>query len=85
MQTYYLNNNGSRWINLNRERGKREKIPVKLGGITKQRTIQYWEACGNFAFPSIRIKGKNVAVYPNSDVECSYYMTYQEKYGEKIV
>ena len=40
----------------------------------------YWEQCGNFSFPSIRIKGKVVAIYPDCEVCCKYWTTYKLKF-----
>lgn len=64
---YYLNNSGTRCVSIDRD-GNRETIPVSLDGVTiTQRAVLYWEQCGNFAYPAIRVKGKALTVYP--DVE----------------
>jgi len=61
MNTYYLNNSGSRWVNMD-ARGNREKVRVFFPetGTIKSYSIRYFEAIGNFAVAYIRIKGKTV-------------------------
>ena len=80
-RTDYLNNTGSRAVSIDRN-GNRERLPVSFdGGVTiKDRAVLYWEQCGNFGFPCIRIKGKAVFVYPDSEVEPTYWTTYELKY-----
>lgn len=60
---YYLNNTGSR------RKTPGEKLMFDDGRAVKPRAIDFWQQCGNFAFPCIRVKGKRVAVYPNSEVK----------------
>ena len=65
---FYLNDTGHRAVCIDRN-GNRERLPVSLDGITvKARAVLYWEACGNFSFPVIRVRGKQVPVYPNTEV-----------------
>jgi hypothetical protein len=62
--TYYLNNNGSRWININN--GKKDKVMVcfpEKGNINgkwqiKEYTVAYYEAIGNFAVAYAKINNK---------------------------
>lgn len=59
---YYLNNSGSRGVRIDAD-GNRENITVNDGTTTKQRAVLYWETCGNYSFPVIRLHGKRVTVY----------------------
>lgn len=59
---YYLNNSGSRGVRIDAD-GRRETILVNDGTATKPRAVVYWEACGNYTFPVVRLKGKRVTVY----------------------
>jgi hypothetical protein len=76
-RTYYLNQSGTRAISIDGN-GNRETLPVILanGEAPKPRAVLYWEQCGNFAYPSIRVKGKAVAVYPDSDVAPTVWMPF---------
>jgi hypothetical protein len=79
---YYLNNSGSRWVTIDRS-GNRETLPVSLDGETvKPRAVLYWESCGNFAYPVIRVKGKAVTLYPDSEVTCTKWMPYSVLYPQ---
>lgn len=44
------------------------------------RAVMYWEQCGNFACPVVRIKGKATKLFPDSDVEAKMWMPYAVKY-----
>jgi hypothetical protein len=71
---YYLNQSGSRAVSIDGN-GNRETLPVSLDGETvKPRAVFYWEQCGNFSFPCIRVGGKAVAVFPDDTFEPSMYM-----------
>lgn len=60
---YYLNNNGSRWIIL-----PKEKITCNLpNGTQVQRTILIYESFGNFVACQISYKGKKAFYLPNSN------------------
>lgn len=79
-QTYYLNSTGTRCVSIDRD-GNRETLPVSLDGVTiKIRSIRYWEQCGNFAFPVIRVKGKETIVYPDSEVTPEKWLPFYVKY-----
>lgn len=55
--TYYLNNNGSRWVNFTN--GKKDQIVVRTpGGENHLRTVLYYESFGNFAVAAFSYKGK---------------------------
>jgi hypothetical protein len=59
--TYYLNNSGSRWVNLTN--GKKEKITLKTeSGKEITRTAIFFESFGNFASVCISYKGKKINV-----------------------
>ena len=63
--TYYLNNNGSRWINFTN--GKRDRLWFSTkSGKRIRRAVRYYEAFGNFATASISYKGKIVNVFVDS-------------------
>ena len=61
--TYYLNNNGSKWVIL--EDGKRIKVlvyPDKYNGLETMviRSVEYFESFGNFASACVSVKGKRI-------------------------
>lgn len=63
--THFLNNNGSRWVNLLDNGNERDRISVKVktspwGDTYRQKAVKYWEAIGNFAVPYVRtyVNGK---------------------------
>lgn len=63
--TYYLNNNGSRWVNYTN--GKKDKISLQTTtGKIITRTAIYYESFGNFATALISYKGKKISVFPDS-------------------
>lgn len=64
---YYLNNTGSRW------KTPGEKIMVDDGTKCRALAVEFWESCGNFARPIVRIRGKRESVVPHSDVRVSIY------------
>jgi hypothetical protein len=55
--TYYLNNLGSRWVTL-----PKEKVLVFHGaeGYCKMRTIEFYSSFGNFGVCHLRYKGKMI-------------------------
>lgn len=62
---YHINSIGSRSVSIDRE-GNRETLPVSLDGETvKPRAVRYWEMCGNFSYPVIRVKGKETTIFPD--------------------
>ena len=77
--TYYLNNNGSRWVHL-----PKEKVQVVFpDGHEELRTALYYESFGNFSSTCVSIKGKKIRLLPQMDgklhVEASitYFKTKQ--------
>jgi len=63
--TFYLNNNGSRWVNL--VNGKRDKITLKTeSGKEVTRTVIFYESFGNFSSCCISYKGKRINVLTDS-------------------
>lgn len=71
--TYYLNNSGSRWVNLDRF-GNKDKITLiardEAGKETEiLRTCQFWESFGNFAVCQISYKGKRIKVFADTILE----------------
>ena len=63
--TYYLNNNGSRWVHF--INGKKEKIKLKtISGKPIERTAIYYESFGNFSSVCISYKGKKINVLTDS-------------------
>ena len=84
---YYLNNSGTRGVRIDAE-GNRERLLVNDGEAVKERAVCFWEQCGNFSFPVVRLKGKQITVYPKSDVpndDGSFmeYLPYEVKYGKE--
>ncbi len=63
LKTYYLNNTGHRWVNIESESGRREMRNFKTtSGKTVQRRVIFYEAFGNFAVACISYKGKRIKV-----------------------
>jgi len=66
--TYYLNNNGSRWVHL--VEGKKDKITLLTkSGKEITRVVDFWESFGNFATARISYKGKRLNVFMNEVLE----------------
>ncbi|MDD5387674.1 MAG: hypothetical protein PHQ22_10815 [Sulfuricurvum sp.] len=66
--TLYLNNSGHRWINL--INGKRDKITLfTKNGKEITRTVNYWQAFGNFATANISYKNKRINVFADTILE----------------
>jgi S-adenosylmethionine hydrolase len=66
--TYYLNNYGSRWVNL--ENGKKTTITLETKSGNKiTRTVIYYEAFGNWATALISYKGKKISVFSDTILE----------------
>ena len=63
--TYYLNNNGSRWVVLINGKREQREFSTKTGAKVV-RTVNYYESFGNFATCNISYKGKKVNVFPDS-------------------
>jgi S-adenosylmethionine hydrolase len=60
--TYYLNNNGSKWVNYTK--GQKDKITLKTeSGKKIVRTVIYYESFGNFATALISYKSKKISVF----------------------
>lgn len=66
MNTYYINNSGTRCRSFNKD-GSPEKMTflTKLGKEVT-RVVLFWEAFGNFATCTICYKGKKISVFPDS-------------------
>jgi len=63
--TYYLNNSGSRWVNLTN--GQKDKITLKtVSGKDVTRTVIYYESFGNFGSALISYQGKKLKVLADS-------------------
>jgi arabinogalactan endo-1,4-beta-galactosidase len=59
--TFYLNNSGSRWINLTN--GQKDKLTfLTESGKTVVRTAIFYESFGNFGSVCISYKGKKIMV-----------------------
>lgn len=83
---YHLNSSGSRGVRIDAD-GNRETVLVNDGTCTKARAVCYWEICGNWSFPVVRIKGKRVAVYtddcPPADGSAPVWVPYAVRYPGK--
>lgn len=66
--TIYLNQNGSRWMNVDDE-GKRKKLNILFPETGKIRaySVEYWEAIGNFSVPVTKIRGKRECLMEFAD------------------
>lgn len=73
--TYYLNNNGSRWIHYPREYVKVRLIDGKI--VTRK--VLYYESFGNNSCACISLHGKKVKLLPDS--EGIYWEDYKQKYA----
>ncbi len=57
--TLYLNNDGSRWIEVDTKRKRHMPIVLVLpDGTRKERQADYYESFGNFAVIAYRYQGK---------------------------
>ena len=66
--TFYLNNDGSRWVHL--IKGEKEKIILSTkAGKKIERTAIFYESFGNFAVACISYKGKKIKVFPDTLLE----------------
>lgn len=59
--TFYLNNNGSRWINFTNGKKDTHTWETETGRKIK-RTIIFYESFGNFSSAVISYKGKKISV-----------------------
>ena len=67
--TYYLNNTGSRWVNLDKF-GNKDKITLKTEtGKLITRTCQFHEQFGNFVRTQITYKGQRMFVFSDTTLE----------------
>ena len=63
--TFYLNNNGSRWINYNN--GVKDSITLQTkDGKSITRKVNYYSSFGNFGTANISYKGKKIDVFADS-------------------
>jgi hypothetical protein len=79
---YYLNSHGTRGVRIDAQ-GNRETLPVSMdqGQTIRPRAVTYWQQCGNFAFPCVRMQGRIITLYPNTEAtEPEYWTTYANKY-----
>lgn len=68
-KTFYLNNRGDRWIEVD-EYGNKKLITLKTkSGKLITRTIQFYESFGNFARMQITYKGKRMFVFSDTILE----------------
>lgn len=66
MRTLYLNNSGSRWVNVD-VNGNKDKVILQVSdGSTITRTVNYWSSFGNFATCNVSIKGKKRNVFTDT-------------------
>jgi hypothetical protein len=63
MNTYYLNNTGSRWMVIDRNGKKPKHTFLTSSGKEAERTAIFYEMFGNFAVACISWKGKKVKVF----------------------
>jgi hypothetical protein len=80
----YLDKSGHKCVRIDAN-GNRERILVCDGKTTKMRAIYYHEMVGNFSRTVIRIKGKEVAVFPDDEFNPSVWMPYDVKYPKQHV
>lgn len=69
MKTLYLNNTGHRWIVIDRN-GKHERREFEtVSGQKIVRSVNYYEAFGNFVTCNINYKGKRINVFPDTKLD----------------
>lgn len=69
MQTYYLNNTGSRWV-LRDSQNRNDQIKLQTkSGETIIRRVKFYEMFGNFATACISYKGKLIQVFADTVLE----------------
>jgi ribosomal protein L30E len=79
--TYYLNNNGSRWVTF--FNGAKPKVLVidSATKYCKRRTIEYFESFGNYAVAALRFNGKMIKGFIK---DCNgtqvLFVDYKDKY-----
>jgi len=63
--TFYLNNHGSKWVNL--INGKRDRVTLTTkSGKQVDRSVNFWSSFGNFATANISYKGKCINVFTDT-------------------
>jgi hypothetical protein len=67
--TYYLNNTGSRWVNMDSFGNKQLITLFTTSGKPITRTIQFFESFGNFGRMQITYKGKRMFVFADTILE----------------
>lgn len=70
MRVLYLNNRGSRWINVN-ENGQRD-MPFLLsvnGSTPIRRKADYYSSWGNWGVIAYRYKGKRYESIPDEEID----------------
>lgn len=70
-KTYYLNNTGSRWVNMD-DFGNKQLVTLETkSGKLITRTVQFYEAFGLFVRPMMQItyKGKRMKVFADTVLE----------------
>ena len=66
---YYLNDSGSRWVNMD-ETGTKDFVTLKTkSGKLVTRTVQFHEQFGNFSRMRITYKGKRMFVFADTILE----------------
>lgn len=69
MQTYYLNNSGSRWVlRDSQNRNDQIKLQTESGKIITRR-VKFYKMFGNFATACISYKGKLIHVFADTILE----------------
>ena len=69
MNTYYLNNSGSRWVVMDRNGNKPKHTFKTESGKEVTRTALFYESFGNFGLVWISWKGKKISVFADSILE----------------
>jgi hypothetical protein len=66
MNTYYLNNNGSRWVVVDNNNKRVQMTFSCKSGAKVTRRVKYFESFGNFGLCAISWKGKLIKVFPDT-------------------
>ena len=77
---YYLNNSGSRWVVLPKEK---VRLICLADNYDKIRTPEYYESFGNFGAIVLKYKGKRISILPDHHKDNNGIMTLFVDYKEK--
>jgi len=64
--TFYLNNNGSRWVNLTN--GEKDKfLLITPEGDKRIRTVEFYSQFGNHGYINFKFRGERLSRFPEEE------------------